>query len=302
MSKNNWTTENIKSQKGKIVLITGANSGIGLEAASVLSQKEAVIIMAVRNLEKGKAAMSGILAKNPKAQVQLMQLDLSDLESVRKFSNEFHAAFAQLDILLNNAGIMFPPKRETTKQGFEMHFGTNHLGHFALTGLLFDLLKKTPNSRVVTQSSIANKFNADIHFEDLNWEKSYDQMKAYSQSKLANILFTYEIDRLLKVHKINSIATASHPGVTTTNLFRSKGIVSKMSSFIGQDVSMGALPILRAATEEQLIGAEYFGPPGVIGFRGFPKLLKSSSKSYNITLAKELWTVSEKLTGVVFPF
>ncbi len=122
MSKNNWTTENIKSQKGKIVLITGANSGIGLEAASVLSQKEAVIIMAVRNLEKGKAAMSEILAKNPKAQVQLMQLDLSDLESVRKFSNEFHAAFAQLDILLNNAGIMFPPKRETTKQGFEMHF------------------------------------------------------------------------------------------------------------------------------------------------------------------------------------
>ncbi len=302
MSNSNWTSAEIASQKGKIILITGANSGLGLEAASVLSQKEATVIMAVRNLEKGQAAMKQVLAQNPKAQVELMQVDLSDLESIAKFSEDFHARFSRLDILLNNAGIMFPPKREVTKQGFEIQFGTNHLGHFALTGLLLDLIKKTQGARVVTQSSIAHKFNAEINFSDLNWEKSYNEMKAYSQSKLANLLFTYQLDRLFKAHKINAIATASHPGVTATNLFRSNGIVSKMSSFIGQKVSMGTLPLLRAATEPHLVGAEYFGPPGVVGFRGFPKLLKSSNKSYNINLAQELWIVSEKLTGITYTF
>ena len=304
MIKNNWTTDDIPNQKGKIILITGANSGLGLEASRVLSQKEATVIMAVRKLENGKAAIEKIRNENPTANVELMQLDLSDLDSISKFSEEFHSKYTQLNALLNNAGVMFPPKREETKQGFEIQFGVNHLGHFALTGLLLDLLKKTPHSRVVTQSSIGHKVAVDINFDNLNFEKSYSKMKAYAQSKLANLLFTYELDRKFKAHNIDAMAVACHPGVSSTSLFRSSGaFIDSLSSLFGQKPEMGTLPILRATTEQEgLVGAEYFGPTKVMESRGYPELTKSNKASYNPKLANELWSVSEKLTGVTYNF
>ncbi len=306
MTTKNWTTDNIPSQQGKIILITGANSGIGLEASTVLSGKGAHIIMAVRNKEKGREAVIKIQEKYPTAQPDLMQLDLSDFNSIRKFSEEFHAKYDQLHSLINNAGIMNPPKREVTKQNFEIQFGTNHLGHFLLTGLLLDTLKKTHGSRIVVQTSLAHKdewVKPDIHFDDLNWEKSYNRLQAYAQSKLANMLFVYELDRRLKVHNLSTIITASHPGVTKTNLQKTSGFfMSILTNLMGQNVEMGALPILRAATEENLIGSEFFGPAKMKEVRGYPKKVESSDKSHSKELAKKLWEVSEKLTGITYNF
>jgi NAD(P)-dependent dehydrogenase (short-subunit alcohol dehydrogenase family) len=232
-----------------------------------------------------------------------MRLDLADIDSVHAFSDEFHSKHAALHVLINNAGIMSPKKREETKQKFEIQFGTNHLGHFALTGLLLDVIKKTPQSRVVTQSSIMHKFKADIHFDDLNWEKTYDKMKAYAQSKLANLLFTYELDHRFKTHNIDAIALAAHPGYTDTNLQNTSGFIMKiMNKIIAQNAKMGALPILRAATDANAVGAEYFGPTKMFEMHGYPEKTTSSNKSHNAPLAKDLWEVSEKMTGVHFDF
>ena len=298
-----WKIDNIPSQKGKNILITGANSGLGLEAATVLSQKEATVIMAVRNLAKGQQAVDTIKSKFPNAQIDLMQLDLADLESIHSFANAFRSKYNQLHILLNNAGVMWPPHREATKQGFESQFGINHLGHFALTGLLLELLKRTPNSRVVSQSSLAHTMISKINFDDLNWEKSFDKNKAYAQSKLANLLFTYELDRYFKGNNIQSLAVACHPGVTATNLFRSTNrFVNWASSLIGQKVEMGTLPMLRTATEKGLEGAEYFGPAGFMGMAGYPKQVKSTVTANDRDLAKRLWIASEELTKISYNF
>jgi NAD(P)-dependent dehydrogenase (short-subunit alcohol dehydrogenase family) len=303
MSNPNWTAENIPNLSGKTILITGANSGLGLEAATILGSKGAEVIMAVRNLKKGEEALAKIKSLYPKAKVELMQIDLSDFDSIRNFANKFKARYKTLDVLMNNAGVMNPVKRELTKQGFEIQFGTNHLGHFLLTGLLLDVLKNTPGSRVVTQSSIMHKIKADIHFDDLNWEKRYDKVEAYSQSKLANLLFTYQLDNLLKANKINVIAVASHPGYTDTNLQNTSGfMVSIMNKLIAQRVDMGTLPILRAATEKELTGAEYFGPTKMMETRGYPQKVESSPKSRDAEMAKKLWAVSEKLTGFTYSF
>lgn len=290
MEKQNWTVENIPSQQGKIIIITGANSGLGFEASRVLSAKGAHIVMAVRNLQKGKEAVEKIKKENASAKLELMQLDLADFNSIRKFSEEFYAKHTQLHVLINNAGVMEPIKRELTKQNFEVQFGANHLGHFLLTGLLFDILKKTPNSRIATQSSGVHKiesYKADIHFDDLNWEKGYFKNQAYSQSKLANLLFTYELDRKLKAHNISMIATAAHPGYTKTNLQKNLGFFVSviMNNLMAQNVKMGTLPILRAATEDNLKGSEYFGPTKMGEIKGFPELVKSSDKSYDKDLA-----------------
>jgi len=303
MKNGNWTSANIPDQKGKNIIITGATSGIGFEAAMVLSQKNATIIMAVRNLEKGKEAVKRIKDKNQEARVELMELDLANLDSVHAFSDEFHAQYSALHILLNNAGIMHPKQREETKQKFEIQFGTNHLGHFALTGLLLDVIKKTPQSRVVTQSSIMHKVKADIHFDDLNWEKSYDTARAYAQSKLANLLFTYELDRRFKLHGIDAFALACHPGYSNTNLQNTSGFFIKLSNkVLAQNARMGALPILRAATKSNLIGAEYYGPTKMFETRGYPEKVSSSDKSHDLAVAKDLWEVSENLTKVHFDF
>jgi len=307
MATQKWTEANISSQEGKTVLITGANSGLGLQAATVLSEKGANVIITARNVEKGQGAIAGIKRKLPNAKIELMQLDLADFNSIRKFSEEFHHKYSQLNILINNAGIMSPKHREATQQNMEIQFGVNHLGHFLLTGLLLDILKNTPYSRTVVQSSNAHHetfMKPAIHFDDLNWEKSYNRFQAYSQSKLANLLFAYELDRKLKANKINMIVTAAHPGWTKTNLQNSMGffVTRILNNIIGQDLAVGTLPILRAATEENLKGTEYFGPTKMNGLRGNPELIQSSEQSYDLALAKKLWEVSEKITGIAYNF
>ncbi len=307
MATVNWTADNIPSQQGKTFLITGANSGLGFEATKVLSKKGAHIIMTARNLTKGLEAQEAIKKDNPKASLDLMQLDLADFHSIRKFSDEFHSRYSKLDVLVNNAGVMNPPKREVTKQNFEVQFGTNHLGHFSLTGLLLDILKNTPNSRIAVQSSIVHKTESmkpDIHFNDLNFEKSYNRDQAYAQSKLANLLFAYELDRRLKANHSKTIVTAAHPGYTKTNLQANSGFMMAviMNNILAQHVKIGVLPILRAATEEKLKGGEYFGPTKTMEMRGYPELVKSSDKSYDKELAKKLWEVSEKLTNLKYEF
>lgn len=305
----NWTASNIPSQQGKIVIITGASSGIGLEAAKVLSEKGAKIILPVRNLQKGNRAVQEIKKRFNASDIELMKLDISDFDSVRLFANEFKQKFGKLDLLLNNAGIMWTPQIQLSKQGQELHFATNHLGHFLLTGLLLPLLKATPNSRVITQSSVLHKktfgqnFEPTIYFDDLNFSKGFDTKKAYAQSKLANLLFTYELDRRLKDAGVKVVAVASHPGYTATNLQKDAGFMVKILNVVmAQNVSMGALPILRAATDANLKGAEYFGPTKMNEFRGYPKLVRSSNTSYDKGLANQLWQVSEKLTNYKYEF
>lgn len=238
-----------------------------------------------------------------------MKLDISDFDSVRLFAAEFTKKYSKLDLLLNNAGIMWTPQKEISKQGQESQFATNHLGHFLLTGLLLPLLKSTPNSRVITQSSVLHKkgqgqnFEPTIYFDDMNFSNGFDTKRAYAQSKLANLLFTYELDLRLKGAQVNSIATAAHPGYTATNLQKDAGFMMKvMNVLIAQKVDMGALPILRAATEPNLKGAEYFGPTKMNEIKGYPELVRSSDTSYDKNLAKKLWEVSEKLTNHTYEF
>jgi len=306
MATKNWTADDIPSQQGKTILITGANSGLGLEAAKVLSSKGAQVIMTARNLKSGNEAIS-LIKKNADAKLNLMQLDLSDFASIHQFSQEFHHKYKQLDVLINNAGVMFPVKRELTKQNFEVQFGTNHLGHFLLTGLLLDILKNTTNSRIAIQSSGQHKAKMgkpDIHFDDLNFDKGYNKYMAYSQSKLANLLFAYELDRQLKANEIDITVVAAHPGYTKTNLTRHTGffVQAIITNILAQKVEIGTLPILRAATDPSVKGGEYFGPTKMGERRGYPELVRSSDKSYDKELAGKLWKVSEKLTQFNYEF
>lgn len=307
MATKNWTADEIPSQKGKIILITGANSGLGLEATKVLSSKGAHVVMTARNLKSGDEAISLIKKENASAKLDLMRLDLSDFASIHQFSEEFHKKYKQLDVLINNAGVMFPAKRELTKQKFEVQFGTNHLGHFLLTGLLLDILKNTPSSRIAIQSSGQHKAKMgkpDIYFDDLNFDKGYNKYVAYTQSKLANLLFAYELDRQLKANKIDITVVAAHPGYTKTNLVRHSGffVQAIITNILAQSVEIGTLPILRAATDTSVTGGEYFGPTKMNEMRGYPELVKSSDKSYDKELAGKLWKVSEKLTQIIYNF
>ncbi len=307
---NKWTQNDIPDQQGRLAIVTGGNSGIGYEAALALAGRNAQVILAVRSVDKGDEAASQIRQLYPQSQVTVMALDLSDLKSVRAFAESFLASHDRLDILINNAGVMALPPRKTV-DGFEMQFGTNHLGHFALTGLLLPALKKTPGTRVVTVSSGVH-VSGDIHFDDLQWEKKYDPWGAYAQSKLANLLFAYELQRRLAAAGIGTLSVGCHPGYAATNLQSAgpqmegsafKLWMMKISNFLlaqGQD--MGALPTLFAATATEVNGCDYIGPTGMGGARGYPDKVKSNDKSYNETLAKRLWTVSEELTGVVYSF
>jgi NAD(P)-dependent dehydrogenase (short-subunit alcohol dehydrogenase family) len=298
MNQQKWTTENIPDQSGKTVIVTGANSGIGYEASAVLARKGAKVIMACRSLEKGGTAVARIESQNPKGQLNLKQLDLADLKSVTRFANDFLAESERLDILINNAGVMAIPYQQTA-DGFEMQFGTNHLGHFALTGKLFSLLQKTPGSRVVTVSSYAHMLGI-IKFDDLNSENSYQKWMAYGQSKLANILFAYELQRRSSQNGGNPISIAVHPGYAATNLQKSSSFFSFTNKFMAQSQEMGALPTLYAATHPDIRGGEYIGPDGFLAQRGYPKQARSSSRSYDLETAKRLWQVSEELSGVQF--
>ena len=307
---NRWTQNNIPDQMGKLVIVTGGNSGIGYEAGLALAGRNARVILAVRDVKKGEDAAQKIHQKYPQSQVTVMPLDLSDLISVRSFAQAFLAKYDYLNILINNAGVMALPARKTA-DGFEMQFGTNHLGHFALTGLLLPALKATPNARVVTVSSFVHN-SGDIHFDDLQWEKKYDRWGAYAQSKLANLLFAYELQRRLVGAGIDVKSLGCHPGYAATNLQsagpRMDGSVVSLwmtnlaNVLIAQSQTMGALPTLFAAVDSQANGSDYIGPTSLGGMRGYPAKVSSSSKSYDEVAAKRLWSISEGLTGVTYTF
>ena len=301
MTNEKWTTENIPNQKGRVAIVTGSSSGIGYETARVLAEKQVTVIIAVRNLEKGNKAADKIKSEVKNADLRVLELDLASLESVKNFAESFKKNYLQLDLLINNAGVMIPPYSKTA-DGFELQFGTNHLGHFALTGQLLELLINTKDARIVNVSSSAHK-TGNINFDDLTWEKrNYSGWKAYGDSKIANIYFTRELDKKLKENNLGLITTASHPGWTATELQRNSGIVEFLNGFFAQDISMGALPTLRAAIEERLKGAEYFGPNGFMELRGYPVQVETNKLSKDEAIAKKLWEVSEELTGVKFEF
>src|SRR5258706_4540319 len=305
-----WTRKDIPDQKGRVVIVTGGNSGIGYEAALVLAGRNARVISAVRSVDKGEQAAQIMRQRSPEAEVKVMALDLADLKSVRSFAAAFLASYDRLDILINNAGVMALPQVQTV-DGFEMQFGTNHLGHFALTGLFLPALIATPHARVVTVSSGVHT-SGDIHFDDLQWKKKYDRWGAYAQSKLANLLFAYELQRRFAASDINAISVGCHPGYAATNLQfagpQMEGSVIKqwmMSTgnfLFAQSQEVGALPILFHAIASPVNGCDYIGPIGADGMRGHPDKVMSNDKSYNEALATRLWIVSEQLTGVVYKF
>ena len=294
--KHRWTTDNIPDQPGKIIIVTGANSGIGYETALALAARGATVIIASRSPRKGRQAVDAIHHDFRNARVEFMRLDLADLESVRRFAAEFHHRFARLDRLINNAGVMTPPFSRTA-DGFENQFGTNHLGHFALTGRLLDIIRRTPKARIVTVSSVMHYFGR-IDFANLNGEVSYHKRKAYAQSKLANLLFTYELQRRLAMFGANAIAVAAHPGWTATGLQRHSGFLHHLNPFMGQRPAMGALPTLYAAISPEVKGGNYIGPGGWLELSGHPRKVSSNARSHNRAVAAKLWRVSENLTGV----
>jgi NAD(P)-dependent dehydrogenase (short-subunit alcohol dehydrogenase family) len=299
MSKNKWTSENIPDQTGRIAVVTGSSSGIGYEAARVLANKNAKVIIAVRNAQKGESALQKIIAQNANADVSVMILDLANLKSVKEFTNEYKSKFDQLDLLINNAGVMMPPYSKTT-DGFELQFGTNHLGHFALTLQLLDVIEKTENSRIVNVSSMAHNYG-NLDFDDLTWEeRSYNKMKSYGDSKIANIYFTYELQNKLDKKGLKVKVTAAHPGWTATELQRHAGLFDFLNNFFAMKIEQGALPTLRAAIDPEALGKDYYGPDGWKEMRGDPMRVKSNELSHDKEIAKKLWDVSEELTGVNF--
>jgi NAD(P)-dependent dehydrogenase (short-subunit alcohol dehydrogenase family) len=290
---------------GKPLLLQGGNSGLGYECGKVLASKGASLVLSSRDLEKGNTAREHILKEFPDAQVVVMGLDLANLSSIHQFAVAFTNLYGNLHILINNAGVMATPRR-TTVDGFELQFGTNHLGHFALTGLLMEVLLSTPGSRVVTVSSIGEKFGW-INFKNLMGNRHYERWIAYNQSKLANVLFAYELQRRLKATGAETTSLPVHPGLTATGLRvelmdrrtpLSQRILGTLFERISQKVEMGVLPLLYAAVAPGVQGGEYYGPDGLFQIRGYPKQLRSSKKSYNRKLAERLWEVSESLTGL----
>ncbi|MFF5568522.1 SDR family NAD(P)-dependent oxidoreductase [Streptomyces sp. NPDC012623] len=295
----NWTEQHIPDQHGRVAIVTGANTGLGFETARMLAARGAAVVLAVRDIEKGERAAARITGD-----VTVQALDLTSLDSIRSAAADLRATHPRIDLLINNAGVMYTPK-QTTADGFELQFGTNHLGHFALTGLLLDRLLPVPGSRVVTVSSTAHRIRAAIHFDDLQWERSYSRIAAYGQAKLANLMFTYELQRRLAPHG-TTVAVAAHPGLSNTELTRNtpsalRVPVTRLAPLLTQSAEMGALPTVRAATDPAVIGGQYYGPGNRGEIRGYPKLVTSSPDSHDQAAQQRLWTVSEKLTGVTFP-
>ena len=294
---NYWTAEDIPDQTGKIVIVTGANSGLGFEDTRALAKKGASVIMACRSIDKAEDAARQIRAEHPAADLTIMPLDLASLDSVRQFAQDFTQRYKTLNLLINNAGVMALPHRRETADGFEMQIGTNHLGHFALTGLLMPLIASTPGARVVSVSSGAHRMGR-ISFDDLQAEKSYGRWPAYGQSKLANLLFTYELQRRFEAAGMGAIAVAAHPGYANTHLQRHSGFFGVTNHLLAQSQEMGALPTLYAATMSTVKGGEYYGPGGLFYMRGYPERTDSNKRSHDQAIAAHLWSVSEELTGV----
>jgi NAD(P)-dependent dehydrogenase (short-subunit alcohol dehydrogenase family) len=296
-----WSFADIPDQTGRTAIVTGANSGIGLETARMLAKKGAHVVLACRNPEKGKAAIDSIEADGPAGRAVLAQLDLSDLASVEEFASAFAGRHDRLDLLIDNAGVMVPPFSRTA-QGFELQFGTNHLGHFALTARLMPLLLRTHGSRVTAVSSTAHNIGR-IDFDDLNWnERRYKPWAAYGQSKLANLLFARELDRRLVAAGATTRATAAHPGWTATDLQRTSGFVRFFNPMFAMKPSGGALPTLRAATDPSVEGGTYWGPSGFGELTGPPVAARVSKRGLDAATAARLFDVSEELTGVSFSF
>ncbi len=300
-----WTEEDIPDLSGKVVIVTGANSGIGLEASREFARKGAEVIMACRTQDKAEAAIQQIQKELPQAKLEFIHLDLADLASVKKFAADFKSRYDRLDVLLNNAGIMMVPYRKTA-DGFESQFGTNHLGHFALTGSLIDLILKTPGARVVNISSNAH-YAGEMDFDNLHYEDGgYTPTAAYSRSKLANLLFTYELQRRFERKGADALALAAHPGIAATGLAdhflggKLSGLIQGVMKVLFQSAKMGALPGLRAATDPQAEGGNYYGPGGKGERSGYPVIVSSNEASHNQQDAAMLWKVSEDLTGVKY--
>lgn len=297
-----WTTEQIGDIEGKRIIVTGGASGIGYAASEVLASKGAGLVLAVRNPSKGEKAAAKIRTKHPVASVTVMHLDLGNLESVKQFATEFQGRFDRLDMLINNAGVLVPPYAKT-RDGFELQFGTNHLGHFALTSHLLPLLIATPRSRVVTVSSIAAR-KGSINFKNLDGSHGYNPMTFYRQSKLANLLFAIELQHRLEGAGSTTISVLCHPGISVSNLLsrgsgKETGMILKwLMGLVAQPAGMGALPTLYAATHANLRGGEYIGPDGPGNTKGNPVMTDDVSRLFDSELSARLWDISEELTGV----
>jgi NAD(P)-dependent dehydrogenase (short-subunit alcohol dehydrogenase family) len=296
-----WTEADVPDQSGRTAVITGGNSGIGFEAARVLATRGARLILGCRDRGKAHDAVTRIRAAAPGADVRVVPLDLGSLESVRTAAGQIRSACERIDLLINNAGVMMPPYGRTA-DGFELQFGINHLGHFALTGLLIDRLAALPGARVVTVSS-NNHAGGQINFDDLQSERGYRRMAGYNQSKLANLMFTYELQRRLHSAGSPAIAAAAHPGLTRTDLARylspvMTGLYVLIERPLAQRAAIGALGTLRAATDPAVRGGDYYGPARWRGERGYPVRVSSSERSHDEGAQRRLWQESERLTGV----
>ncbi|MCB9787661.1 MAG: SDR family oxidoreductase [Deltaproteobacteria bacterium] len=293
---NHWNLDDMPSQAGRVAIVTGANSGIGYEAAKALAHKGARVILACRSRERGEAALASIRAGSPSGTVELELLDLGDLSSVRAFAERLPQTAPRFDLLILNAGVMVPPA-STTSDGFEMQLGVNHLGHFALTGLLLESLEAAPGARIVVVSSLAHKMGS-IHFDDLHFTRGYRAWPAYGQSKLANLLFLDELNRRLQAAGSPIVATAAHPGWTRTELQRNSLSARVFGPLLAMETARGALPTLRAALDPDAEAGAYFGPDGPFEVRGAPAPASRTRKSRDRDTARRLWEVSEQLTGV----
>ncbi|GAC1438434.1 MAG: SDR family NAD(P)-dependent oxidoreductase [Solirubrobacteraceae bacterium] len=299
-----WTTEDVPDQSGRTAIVTGANSGLGLVCARELARHGALVVLACRDSGKGRAAVAEIQREVPGASLQLASLDLSSLASVRSFAADFGSSGEGPDLLVNNAGVMAPPRR-TTADGFELQFGTNHLGHFALTGLLLERMQSRSDARVVTLSSGAHRIGR-IDFDDLQRERRYNRWRAYGQSKLANLMFALELDRRLQRAGSHVLSIAAHPGYAATKLQSNAAplpdrlVMAVANLLVAQSAEMGALPQLYAATEPGLTGGSFIGPDGIGESRGHPHHVAPSSAACDADVARRLWEVSEELTGVSY--
>ncbi|MEV7196705.1 oxidoreductase [Streptomyces sp. NPDC093510] len=305
-NERSWNAEQIPDQTGRVFLVTGANSGLGLATTRALAGKGAHVILAVRDEGNGRRAAAEITAAHPGARLDVRQVDLADLESVRAFAAGVRADHARLDVLINNAGVMAPP-RTLSPQGHEVQFAANHLGHFALTGLLLDLLEAGPDSRVVTVSS-PNHRQASLFFDDLSGERTYAPMAYYNQSKLANAVFGMELHRRLTAAGSRVRSVLAHPGYTATNLQTSspvgmvKFLFGRLLLPLAQSPDRGALPQLYAATAPDAESGQFMGPDGMAELRGAPKRVTPAPRATDLTTGSRLWDVSEELTGVRYAF
>lgn len=303
-----WTLADMPSQIGRVALVTGANSGLGLETSIGLAKAGATLVMACRNPAKADAALTQIRRMAPQASIDVMALDLADLASIRLFAAAFKTRYPRLDLLCNNAGVMALPYQKT-RDGFEMQIGTNHLGPFALTALLLEALAAAPAARIVTVASVAHRATKGLDLDDLQWERSpYSRSEGYARSKLANLLFTFELNRRLKANHSSILALAAHPGYSATNIgggAAGHNWFKQMAFRIGnwllaQPADMGALPTLYAATMPDVQGGDYFGPSGWFEFRGSPVRVYGKPSAYDAKTAQRLWTISESLTQTQF--